>query len=86
MAELIPLVHHFFPSTDDAHEYYRGNHCVSLAAATATSPLQAPLEAARVVPAEPGSLRYILHTGVGCGPKVVDDPAKCLLREDGQPK
>jgi hypothetical protein len=37
-------------------------------------------------PQEPGLLKYLIHTEVGVGPQVLDDPHHHLLTDAGLPK
>jgi diphosphomevalonate decarboxylase len=77
--EVVTLVNDIFPSVSDPREYFRG---LPLNLKNSGS-LQ---EALKLKPNSPGLLKYIIHTKIGDGPKILTSPSEHLLTENGLPK
>ncbi|XP_066250449.1 diphosphomevalonate decarboxylase [Euwallacea similis] len=81
--DFISLVNYVFPKSEatDDNEYYRG----------LAQPFDKPcdegiIRALNLSPYGRGMLKYIIHTRVGDGPKVLTDPKEHLLQNNGVPK
>jgi diphosphomevalonate decarboxylase len=77
--EVVTLVNDIFPSVSDPREYFRG---LPLNLKNSGN-LQ---EALKLKPNSPGLLKYIIHTKIGDGPKILTTPSEHLLTENGLPK
>ncbi|GLV32099.1 Mevalonate diphosphate decarboxylase [Carabus blaptoides fortunei] len=75
----LAMLNAVFPSSDNSVEYVRGSPVNEV-------PLPGNLELLNLTKHKPGMLKYIIHTKVGDGPKILKDFDCHLLNEAGLPK
>lgn len=81
--EMVPLVlsliRHFFPPVDNGTDFLTG---IQL---TIPPPDEEVLSSLSLTPRSSGAIKYVIHTKVGSGPVVIDDPSASLLNSAGFP-
>lgn len=75
--EVLALILHAFPPLPDTENYVKG---------IPVQQAQFNHDALKFEPYSPGCLKYIIHTKVGDGPKVLTDEQEHLLNTGGMPK
>ncbi|XP_064393097.1 diphosphomevalonate decarboxylase-like [Halichondria panicea] len=80
--ELLDLVCHYFPPSAESS----GGYVQGLSSDRQPRPLNQSTQEGVAMDPLPGALQYIIHTKVGEGPRVLDNPGQCLLGQDGLPK
>ena len=93
MAEILQTIRHYFPNADfdDTFDLLGKGANASHRGAQEATPLPASLPESFndkvIVVHEPGSVRRLIHTQVGDGPRVLEKGAgkESLLQSDGQP-
>eukprot|EP00049_Salpingoeca_infusionum_P012515 m.228984 g.228984 ORF g.228984 m.228984 type:complete len:418 (+) comp15199_c0_seq2:382-1635(+) len=79
--EILALVAHFFPAAEGAsEEFIRGRSTVAPAYETTVSQAVKDGVKANIVQ---GGVHYILHTGIGPGPQVIEDEDLFLIDAEG---
>ncbi len=76
---IMSIVKHVFPNHDNGDGFLRGPQ---IAAAEPPAALVDSLP----VSVQPRAIKYVIHTRVGPGPQVIEDPNQCLLDSKGNPK
>ncbi|CAG8581389.1 8996_t:CDS:2 [Ambispora gerdemannii] len=86
--EIINLLAHYFPSTLDLNKEYFNDHAGLFSTDEKIGQLNLPRGFnSQVIPVFPaGSVKQVLHTRVGEGPKVLESDGESLLNSAGLPK
>eukprot|EP00730_Choanoeca_flexa_P013553 TRINITY_DN5446_c0_g1_i2.p1 TRINITY_DN5446_c0_g1~~TRINITY_DN5446_c0_g1_i2.p1 ORF type:complete len:400 (+),score=107.88 TRINITY_DN5446_c0_g1_i2:64-1263(+) len=79
IADILALVGHYFPAEDGVQEFVRGR-----STSLPSSPLAADMQG--WMASQQGGVKYILHTGIGDGPRAVEDEKLQLIDSQGQPR
>ncbi|XP_028410104.1 diphosphomevalonate decarboxylase-like [Dendronephthya gigantea] len=75
--ECLELITTFFPPNDDETNFVRG---------LVTSSCKKAVNCQINIPICPGGVKYIIHTKIGDGPRILEDPASSLLTCEGFPR
>ena len=76
---IMSIVKHVFPNHDNGDGFLRGP------SVEVVQPPEGVLDSLNVS-VQPGAIKYVIHTRIGPGPLVIDDPSECLLDAEGNPK
>lgn len=77
--EYLDLIKTFFPPSEDDNNFVRGRPDITY---TCEETVKDQIN----LPVFPGGIKYIIHTKVGDGPRILKDPTCCLLDHEGLPK